>query len=475
MAEGYDLDARDERFRTPLMIAASLGRVDVMEALYENCTAEARYQMTRTVKKNDWTSLMHASKGGYLSAMSLLLSNGADVHAANKEGATAFYIAAREGHTDACSLLCTHGSDVMHVSRNRRSALHAASSAGHADTVAWLLRHGCDPLAPDSSGNTAWHEAAIAGHASVLDTLYSFAVRPEQGMVKQEEEGRAAAEDAGGTHRAGQREAAAAAVDASLMRARCCTDVVGRSALHYACMGGREVTHGTPHGQRQAEAVHATTAGVRPHSASLTCSTAEQCASLLLRWGWDPRLPDDRGATPLHYAASHGSVHTVWRLLRAGADPLAHMHADGRTPLHNAAMWGHTPVVHLLLMRIADATAGPPHGQGCGEGAAGHHNDSADSLGTGRSMEVPDTAGTPSELAERLLAAAGRASGACARLLSALSALASPGPAQGPAQPSGPQGDTDGDTPLQLAQRYGRSEASELLQLLARLCETHGS
>ncbi|MDB5076833.1 MAG: DNA-directed polymerase subunit sigma [Chloroflexi bacterium] len=99
----------------------------------------------------------------------------------------------------------------------------------------------------------------------------------------------------------------------------------------------------------------------------------------------DPRLVDawGQGSGPLHWAAYHGHVDVVERLLAAGAD----IHARARnsfanTALHCAALHGHADAVHVLLRHGADphivdgygatavhAVAKYPHGERASDGA----------------------------------------------------------------------------------------------------------
>ena len=74
-------------------------------------------------------------------------------------------------------------------------------------------------------------------------------------------------------------------------------------------------------------------------------------ATLLLRHGADPDLPNDRGATPLHQAAYANQVELAAALLDAGAGVGACGYGDGGTPLAWALFWGHAEAADLLARR----------------------------------------------------------------------------------------------------------------------------
>ena len=77
----------------------------------------------------------------------------------------------------------------------------------------------------------------------------------------------------------------------------------------------------------------------------------------LIAQGADPAAAHGDGMTGLHWAAQHGDVEIVARLLHAGADVEARTRLGGHTPLHVASRSAQGAVIAALLEAGADATA----------------------------------------------------------------------------------------------------------------------
>lgn len=91
-----------------------------------------------------------------------------------------------------------------------------------------------------------------------------------------------------------------------------------------------------------------------PHSSLIA-------AKALLVRGTNLELPDDRGRTPLHYAAHAGHTQPLETLIKAGADIEA-KDDELCTPLHLASRQGHEWIARFLLLQNADHTAKDIHG-----------------------------------------------------------------------------------------------------------------
>ena len=132
-------------------------------------------------RDNGLQPLHMAARHGALDVCQLLLSAGADVNAASKDGRTPLHEAAEHAQPHVIEQLIAHGAACMAEDRNHRTALLVALTTRFAETspdadgklvasVTALLRHG----AGTRRKNQEWPElteAAIGGHAAVVQLL----------------------------------------------------------------------------------------------------------------------------------------------------------------------------------------------------------------------------------------------------------------------------------------------------------------
>ncbi len=103
LSAGAQLDARDEKGRTPLHEAAFWGRVEAIKALLS-----AGAQLDARDKYGN-TPLHEAAWGGKVEAIKALLSAGAQLHARNEAGETPLDVAVRRGHGEEIKKLLSTG------------------------------------------------------------------------------------------------------------------------------------------------------------------------------------------------------------------------------------------------------------------------------------------------------------------------------------------------------------------------------
>jgi ankyrin repeat protein len=119
-----------------------------------------------------WTPLIWAAFYGYADICKMLICNGVDIEARDREfGTTPLMRAALKGRTAACRLLLESGADIGARDKTGMAALHYAARNGHAKTCAFLLNRGADIEARNEIGWMALHHAAWMGHARACTLL----------------------------------------------------------------------------------------------------------------------------------------------------------------------------------------------------------------------------------------------------------------------------------------------------------------
>lgn len=145
---GIDLEVKDERGWTPLMIAVANGNEELTNLLIR-CGARL---IARDV--NGFTPLHWAAFNGMTKIVELLISKEADVNSKSKFGWTPLMQACTRGHLSVCSILLTSGANVNLANSDGSTALHIAASKSFQEIVQLLLSKGADSNAKANNGNT---------------------------------------------------------------------------------------------------------------------------------------------------------------------------------------------------------------------------------------------------------------------------------------------------------------------------------
>lgn len=126
-------------------------------------------------KKDDQSSktpLFLATEGGHLETVKLLIESGANIDAKDEwSGRTALNLAAEKANVDIIKYLIAEGADVKIMSNGRYSTLHAAAGNGLLEIVGILIGKGADVNASSKSGDTVLSAAVGAGHVDVVKLL----------------------------------------------------------------------------------------------------------------------------------------------------------------------------------------------------------------------------------------------------------------------------------------------------------------
>ena len=113
-----------------------------------------------------------AAQAGDLERVRELLTQGADVNAAQGDGMSALHWAGLGGHDEMIAVLLYAGANTEAITRlGRYTPLHLAARGGHGSAVATLLEGGANPDATASTGAAPLHFAAASGSADAVAAL----------------------------------------------------------------------------------------------------------------------------------------------------------------------------------------------------------------------------------------------------------------------------------------------------------------
>lgn len=121
---------------------------------------ESYFKAVRSGKKNLVEHLLNVG------SKNLLISRDNDLR-------NALHIAASEGHVALVEILIKNGLDVEAKDKNGQSPLFLASQAGHLQIATLLLKEGCGRNTCDKYNQTPLHVAAAAGQLDVVTMLAS--------------------------------------------------------------------------------------------------------------------------------------------------------------------------------------------------------------------------------------------------------------------------------------------------------------
>ncbi|KAL8976460.1 MAG: hypothetical protein Q9205_007534, partial [Flavoplaca limonia] len=418
--EGVDVNQTNDRGITALMSAAEAGYIDTVRVLL---AAGA------DVNKPDvdgWTALMQAATKGHNEIVQTLLDNEANLEAATRGGITSLLWTARNGFVSTVRLLVDKGANMnagpglfQAAIKSRSSAMvelaaskigevgkadhmgnplvdvinlggisiasfelligkgadltgaidgktpiHVAARCGNVEAVRSLFKHGVSPNIKDKDGNTPIHLAAFRGQHDVIEILVDHGAD----LTVQNNEGETALHIA--AHKA---------VDPTTFESimehgadGSCKDRRGRTPLEIAAIpdNGKFVEQ-----ILERLAIPCPANLTRLHSATRLLNAVKKKDIVVINEKLkvpdiDVNLPDERGRTCLHFAASYGLKKIVESLLERGALVNARTYPNrtgysrgitGKdswtTPLHIAAGRGLPNTVGVLLKHGADLHA----------------------------------------------------------------------------------------------------------------------
>src|SRR5215213_5317803 len=288
----------------PLLRCSVVRPFSPSPSLFRECVVSliAALALGTAVAADSGTPLIQAVRSGAVDRVRELLRTGADVNAAQGDGATALHWAAHRSDLTATELLVRAGADVNRTNELGATPLWLASLNGDAVIAGALLAAGADPNRGLASGETPLMTAARSGSVQTVTLLID--------------------------HRAD--------VNAA-------ERVRGQTALMWAV------------DQRHAPIVHTLLArGANVHARSAVWQQLENTAGNTNSAG--DFLMSHGGSTAILFAARQGTIETAAALLEAGAN-VNDADAAGTSALVLAAHSDHGQLAQVLLSRGADPNA----------------------------------------------------------------------------------------------------------------------
>jgi len=348
---GADINAKNVAGWTPLHQAASRGRKQMVELLIaKGADINAKDRSTKgatplnRVVIDDWFVVEADRKA----AAESLLSHGADFtiydvvwlgdinrvrkllentpflanDTSNAYREPVLFAAIREGHNAIVELLLDNGAKLNVKGRYKEPPLHAAAYSGHKDVIALLLRKGADVNRKGAHGELALHWAAAKGYLEITELLLRAGAEVNTTTDKQKMDMDAIAETDTDVIRERLRFLADCEKQKQAQAAGSSLQIIGPIRLAFAA------------------------GDTALHSAAQWDHT--EIAELLLVNGADVNVTNRWSQTPLHYAVVFRHKEVVKVLLSAGADINTQM-SDGTTPLDLASRLKYHDMLKLLL------------------------------------------------------------------------------------------------------------------------------
>jgi len=148
LSSGVDLEVKDERGWTPLMIAAANGK-EILAKLLIHSGARL---MARDM--NGFTPLHWAALKGMSNIVELLISKEVDVDSQSKFKWTALMQACTKGHYQVCSILLAAGANANLTNSEGSTALQISANKGYQELVQLLSAEGADHNLKSDSGSS---------------------------------------------------------------------------------------------------------------------------------------------------------------------------------------------------------------------------------------------------------------------------------------------------------------------------------
>ena len=326
---------KNELHLTPLHFACESGSAPIIQAL---CRSGAPLN-ARDI--DGQTPLHVAAFHRHLKTVKYLLKKGCNPNIADNDGATPLHLASWAGEEAIMAELIAFQAEVNAVDQDGATSVMLAAEQGNLACVRTLVEAGAD-MRPDMVGETPFHKCALQNKTPVLSYLIDNNTSEWTHQTASENK-----------HTPLMLAAKLNRLETAklLLRAGACIDETndeGETALHLAANGGFAEMIELLLKKNASIDIQTKEGNTALHLAAI--SSHSEAVSKLCDMGATPGLQDNNGFTPLALAVQHGFKQLVNKLLLHMANnEISLPDNKGFTVLHHAASFGNDDILKALL------------------------------------------------------------------------------------------------------------------------------
>ncbi|EAX98225.1 hypothetical protein TVAG_010000 [Trichomonas vaginalis G3] len=172
ISKGIDINGKDEFGRTAVYFAAENNLVDILKVLFSH---GADINAVNTTKRS---ALHVATLNRCKEAIEFLVSHGAEINAYDNFNNSPLHIAVGNSWIDISRLFISNGAEVNCKNQNGRTCLHIAACNNNKEAAELLISSGADVNAKDIFEETPLQAASHYNNQAVIEVLISHGAEP---------------------------------------------------------------------------------------------------------------------------------------------------------------------------------------------------------------------------------------------------------------------------------------------------------
>ncbi|XP_053348675.1 serine/threonine-protein phosphatase 6 regulatory ankyrin repeat subunit A-like isoform X1 [Clarias gariepinus] len=347
--------ATREKGETPIHYCARIGNVAVLQEMLNNVPSNCLQTAINKQDKTGRSPLLLAAELGHMEVVRLLLERNARVDVFDEEGKSALHLAAQQGHEDIADILLSYKAFVNAKTKLGLTPLHLSAQTGSSHLVQLLIKAHKAPIdALTLSKQTPLHLAAISGNLDICENLFSIDTITAKDIHGQTPLHLAAENDHSDIVKLFLQKMPDLATLPNMEGATCINIAAAKGSLTVI----RELLKLS---QEDPTTLNNKANGSCPlHLAAAGGHT--EVVKALLEAGASAEEEDLEGMTAVHLAARHGHI-DILEILKTKVSLKITSFKTGLTALHVAAYFGQVEVVREILTDVPATICSEPPGR----------------------------------------------------------------------------------------------------------------